>query len=52
VRRIEDEAAWVPRTFDPGEPGSIDMWLGPTTRPITQRQASRDAEAAPAGRTT
>ena len=31
VRRIEDEAAWVPRTFDPAEPGSIDMWLGPTT---------------------
>ena len=38
VRRIEDEAAWVPRTFDPAEPGSIDMWLGPTTRPITQPQ--------------
>ena len=39
VRRIEDEAAWVPRTFDPAEPGSIDMWLGPTARPITQPQA-------------
>jgi 2,3-dihydroxy-p-cumate/2,3-dihydroxybenzoate 3,4-dioxygenase len=39
VRRIEDEASWVPRTFDPAEPGSIDMWLGPTTRPITQPQA-------------
>ena len=38
VRRIEDEAGWVPRTFDPAEPGSIDMWLGPTTRPITQPQ--------------
>jgi 2,3-dihydroxy-p-cumate/2,3-dihydroxybenzoate 3,4-dioxygenase len=38
VRRIEDEASWVPRTFDPAEPGSIDMWLGPTTRPITQPQ--------------
>ena len=38
VRRIEDDAAWVPRTFDPAEPGSIDMWLGPTTRPITQPQ--------------
>ena len=38
VRRIEDEASWVPRTFDPDEPGSIDMWLGPTTRPITQPQ--------------
>ena len=29
VRRIEDDAAWLPRTFDPDEPGSIDMWLGP-----------------------
>ena len=38
VRQITDEAAWVPRTFDPAEPGSIDMWLGPTTRPITQPQ--------------
>jgi 2,3-dihydroxy-p-cumate/2,3-dihydroxybenzoate 3,4-dioxygenase len=38
VRRIEDEAAWVPRTFDPAEPGAIDMWLGPTSRPITQLQ--------------
>jgi len=38
VRRIEDDAAWVPRTFDPGELGSIDMWLGPTSRPITQPQ--------------
>jgi 2,3-dihydroxy-p-cumate/2,3-dihydroxybenzoate 3,4-dioxygenase len=38
VRRITDEAAWVPRTFDPDEPGSIDMWLGPTTRPVTQPQ--------------
>jgi 2,3-dihydroxy-p-cumate/2,3-dihydroxybenzoate 3,4-dioxygenase len=48
VRRIEDEAAWVPRTFDPSEPGSIDMWLGPTTRPITQPQAcsTRQAEIA------
>ena len=27
VRRIEDEAAWVPRSFDPDEPGSIDMWM-------------------------
>jgi catechol 2,3-dioxygenase-like lactoylglutathione lyase family enzyme len=39
--RIEDEASWVPRTFDPDEPGSIDMWLGPTTRPITQPQLQR-----------
>ncbi|HEY1916483.1 MAG TPA: VOC family protein [Streptosporangiaceae bacterium] len=38
VRRIEDDATWRPRTFDPDEPGSIDMWLGPTTRPITQPQ--------------
>lgn len=38
VRRIEDEAAWVPRTFDPAEPGAIDMWLGPTSRPVTQPQ--------------
>jgi 2,3-dihydroxy-p-cumate/2,3-dihydroxybenzoate 3,4-dioxygenase len=46
VRRIEDEASWVPRTFDPDEPGSIDMWLGPTTRPITQAQVR---SAQPAG---
>ncbi|MEW2165617.1 VOC family protein [Streptomyces sp. NPDC007084] len=39
VRRIEDEAAWRPRTFDPNELGSIDMWLGPTKRVSTQRQA-------------
>ena len=38
VRRIEDEAAWRPRTFDPDEPGSIDMWLGPTRRTTTQPQ--------------
>jgi 2,3-dihydroxy-p-cumate/2,3-dihydroxybenzoate 3,4-dioxygenase len=38
VRRIEDEQAWVPRTFDPDEPGSIDMWLGPVSRPVTQPQ--------------
>ena len=30
VRRIDDDAAWTPRTFDPDEPGSIDMWLGPS----------------------
>ena len=48
VRRIEDDAAWVPRTFDPAEPGSIDMWLGPTARPITQPQlrSATPAEAA------
>ncbi|MFI5957648.1 VOC family protein [Cryptosporangium sp. NPDC051539] len=38
VRRIEDEDAWRPRTFDPDEPGSIDMWLGPTRRVSTQPQ--------------
>jgi len=38
VRRIEDEAAWRPRTFDPDEPGSIDMWLGPQRKPSTQPQ--------------
>src|SRR6266566_9362716 len=46
VRRIEDDAAWRPRTFDPAELGSIDMWLGPTARPITQPQL-RSAAAAP-----
>jgi 2,3-dihydroxy-p-cumate/2,3-dihydroxybenzoate 3,4-dioxygenase len=47
VRRIEDDAAWSPRTFDPAEPGSIDMWLGPTSRPVTQPQirATQPAEA-------
>lgn len=39
VRRIED-ANWRPRTFDPDEPGSIDMWLGPTRRVSTQYQVS------------
>jgi 2,3-dihydroxy-p-cumate/2,3-dihydroxybenzoate 3,4-dioxygenase len=39
VRRIEDEAAWRPRTFDPDERGSIDMWLGPTRRTVSQPQA-------------
>src|SRR4029077_3261663 len=38
VRRIEDDASWVPRTFDPAEPGSIDMWLGPPAPPVTQPQ--------------
>jgi len=41
VRRITDEAAWRPRFFDPSEPGSIDMWLGPTQKPITQPQVTR-----------
>jgi 2,3-dihydroxy-p-cumate/2,3-dihydroxybenzoate 3,4-dioxygenase len=38
VRHIDDEAAWTPRTFDPDEIGSIDMWLGPVQRVSTQRQ--------------
>jgi 2,3-dihydroxy-p-cumate/2,3-dihydroxybenzoate 3,4-dioxygenase len=38
VRRIDDDAAWVPRTFDPAEAGSIDMWLGPTRRVSSQPQ--------------
>jgi 2,3-dihydroxy-p-cumate/2,3-dihydroxybenzoate 3,4-dioxygenase len=38
VRRIEDDAAWTPRTFDPDEVGSIDMWLGPVSRPSSQAQ--------------
>ncbi len=38
VRRITDESGWVPRTFDPDEPGSIDMWLGPVRRVSTQPQ--------------
>ncbi|MDX6334869.1 MAG: 2,3-dihydroxy-p-cumate/2,3-dihydroxybenzoate 3,4-dioxygenase [Streptosporangiaceae bacterium] len=38
VRRIEDDAAWVPRTFDPDEAGSIDMWLGPVRRTTSQPQ--------------
>ena len=42
VRRIEDDAAWVPRTFDPDEPGSIDMWLGPVKRVSTQAQLQPD----------
>lgn len=45
VRRIEDDAAWVPRTFDPAEKGSIDMWLGPTSKPVSQPQ-QRPAPAA------
>jgi len=38
VRRIEDDAIWVPRTFDPEEAGSIDMWLGPVKRVSSQAQ--------------
>lgn len=39
VRRIEDDTTWTPRWFDPAEPGSIDMWGGPTRRVTTQYQA-------------
>jgi hypothetical protein len=45
VRRIEDEAAWVPRSFDPDEPGSIDMWMGPTKRVSSQSQLTSGAPA-------
>jgi 2,3-dihydroxy-p-cumate/2,3-dihydroxybenzoate 3,4-dioxygenase len=48
VRRIDDDAAWVPRTFDPDEPGSIDMWLGPVKRVSTQAQLQPDRVAVPA----
>jgi 2,3-dihydroxy-p-cumate/2,3-dihydroxybenzoate 3,4-dioxygenase len=42
VRRIDDDAAWTPRTFDPDELGSIDMWLGPVQRVSSQRQLQRE----------
>jgi 2,3-dihydroxy-p-cumate/2,3-dihydroxybenzoate 3,4-dioxygenase len=48
VRRIEDDAAWVPRTFDPDEIGSIDMWLGPVKRVSTQAQLQPERIGAPA----
>ena len=48
VRRIEDDAAWIPRTFDPDEPGSIDMWLGPVRRPSSQFQLAPPALPEPA----
>jgi 2,3-dihydroxy-p-cumate/2,3-dihydroxybenzoate 3,4-dioxygenase len=35
---IEDDAAWKPRMFELQEPGSIDMWLGPTQRTVSQSQ--------------
>ncbi|ORB38360.1 VOC family protein [Mycobacterium paraseoulense] len=44
VRRIEDDAAWRPRTFNLEEDGSIDMWLGPTQRTVTQPQLAREAQ--------
>ncbi|MER5348120.1 VOC family protein [Streptomyces mirabilis] len=45
VQRIVDEAGWRPRTFDPSERGSIDMWLGPTRRTTTQPQLSQPTPA-------
>ncbi len=47
VRRIEDDAAWVPRTFDPDEIGSIDMWLGPVRRVSSQAQLPPEQAAQP-----
>lgn len=44
VRRIEDDASWTPRWFDPNEPGSIDMWLGPHARVSTQYQVESGDE--------
>ena len=41
VRRIEDDAAWTPRYFDPDELGSIDMWLGAPVRTVSQPQLGR-----------
>ena len=48
VRRIEDDAAWRPRTFDPQEAGSIDMWLGPVRRVSTQAQLMPERVGGPA----
>jgi 2,3-dihydroxy-p-cumate/2,3-dihydroxybenzoate 3,4-dioxygenase len=45
VRRIEDDPSWAPRTFDPDEPGAIDMWLGPVTKVSSQRQVQQLAAA-------
>ncbi len=38
VQLIEDEDAWRPRNFNLEEDGSIDMWLGPTERTVSQAQ--------------
>lgn len=46
VRRIEDDAAWTPRWFDPDGPGAIDMWLGPKARVSTQYQIPARDDAA------
>jgi 2,3-dihydroxy-p-cumate/2,3-dihydroxybenzoate 3,4-dioxygenase len=45
VRRIEDDAEWTPRYFDPDELGSIDMWLGPQARTVSQPQLGRRLSA-------
>jgi 2,3-dihydroxy-p-cumate/2,3-dihydroxybenzoate 3,4-dioxygenase len=37
VTRV-DEATWRPRVFPLEEPGSIDMWMGPTQRVTSQPQ--------------
>ena len=53
VRLITDEDTWRPRYFDPTEPGSIDMWQGPTRRVQSQPQIHRPLRPAdPAGTTT
>ncbi|MGP3534185.1 VOC family protein [Microbacterium sp. RD1] len=41
VRRIEDDATWQPRYFDPALPHHIDLWAGPGQRPSTQYQVRR-----------
>jgi|SRR3954447_11663688 2,3-dihydroxy-p-cumate/2,3-dihydroxybenzoate 3,4-dioxygenase len=41
VRRITDEEAWRPRTFDPSEPDAVDMWRGRTNMPTAQPQLDR-----------
>lgn len=46
VRRIDDDATWRPRMFDPEEPGSIDMWLGPKARTVSQPQLGRRSPVA------
>ena len=38
VRRIEEDGTWRPRNFPLEEQGSIDMWLGPTRRVVSQPQ--------------
>ncbi|WP_433171499.1 VOC family protein [Actinoallomurus sp. CA-150999] len=45
ARLIEDEAAWRPRIFDPEQPASIDMWLGPVAPTTRQRQLSPSVPA-------